>query len=61
MTPLPKRKQSKGRTRRRRAHQALTALKLVECPSCHEMRRPHHICPSCGSYDGETVIEVKAD
>ncbi|MBN1400577.1 MAG: 50S ribosomal protein L32 [Anaerolineae bacterium] len=60
MTPLPKRKLSKGRTRRRRNHDALTRVKLVECPSCHHMRLPHHVCPNCGSYRGETVLEIEA-
>jgi large subunit ribosomal protein L32 len=59
MTPLPKRKQSKGRTRRRRAHDALKPTKLVACQTCREMHRPHHVCPSCGSYAGVTVLEVE--
>lgn len=60
MTPLPKRKLSKGRTRRRRNHDALTPQKLVECPSCHEMRLPHRVCPNCGNYRNEAVIRVAA-
>jgi large subunit ribosomal protein L32 len=59
MTPLPKRKISYGRTRRRRAHHHLHRPNLVECDSCHAMRRPHQVCPSCGSYRGETVINVE--
>jgi ribosomal protein L32 len=23
------------------------------------MRRPHHICPYCGTYQGEEIIEVE--
>jgi large subunit ribosomal protein L32 len=60
MTPLPKRKHSRGRTRRRRSHDALTAVKLVECPSCHAMRLSHTVCPSCGHYRGVRVLEIKA-
>ena len=59
MTPLPKRKLSKGRSRRRRSHDALTPAKLVECSSCHEVRLPHHVCPNCGHYRGMDVIEVE--
>jgi len=59
MTPLPKRKQSKGRTRRRRNHDALTMVKLVECPSCHSMRLPHRVCPGCGYYRGQPVLRVE--
>ncbi|NLG50935.1 MAG: 50S ribosomal protein L32 [Chloroflexi bacterium] len=60
MTPLPKRKHSHGRTRRRRSHDALTRVKLVECPSCHAMRLPHRACPACGQYRGMKVVQVEA-
>jgi len=59
MGALPKRKLSKGRTARRRSHLALQAVQLVPCPQCHELRRPHHICPNCGTYRGEKYIEVE--
>lgn len=59
MTPLPKRKLSKGRSRRRRSHHALSRVKLTECPSCHNMRLPHHVCPTCGAYRGVSVVEVE--
>lgn len=59
MTPLPKRKLSKGRTHRRRSHHALKATRLVECSSCHAMRPFHKVCPACGTYRGMTVIQVK--
>jgi large subunit ribosomal protein L32 len=61
MTPLPKRKHSKGRTHRRRAHDFLAAAKLVECSSCHAMRLPHRACPACGTYRGMEVIKVEAE
>lgn len=59
MTPLPKIRHSHGRTHRRRAHDALTRTHLVECPSCHNVKLPHRVCPSCGSYRDEKVLEVK--
>ena len=58
MTPLPKRKVSKGRRDRRRAHDALKARKLVACPNCGDMRLPHHVCPNCGYYKDEEIIAV---
>jgi large subunit ribosomal protein L32 len=61
MTPLPKRKHSHGRTHRRRAHDALQPIKLVECSSCHEMRLQHHVCPNCGNYRGMDVLQIKAE
>lgn len=59
MGALPKRKISKGRRDRRRSHLALKPTKLVPCPQCHELRLPHRVCPSCGSYKGVEVIEIK--
>ncbi len=58
MVPQPKRKLSKGRRDRRRAQDALTALNLVQCSNCGEMRKPHTVCPNCGHYQGREVIEV---
>lgn len=59
MPPLPKRKLSKGRRDRRRSHLALPMPNLTECPNCHNMRLPHHVCPNCGYYQGDEVIEIK--
>jgi large subunit ribosomal protein L32 len=61
MTPLPKRKISKGRRNRRRAHDALTPRKLVQCTNCGERRLPHHVCPHCGHYKGREVVDVERE
>ena len=61
MTPLPKRKISKGRRNRRRAHDALTSRKLVLCTNCGERRLPHHVCPHCGHYKGREVVDVERE
>jgi len=61
MTPLPKRKLSKGRTRNRRSHEALRSSALVECPSCHAMRQPHRVCPACGNYKGIDVLHLEKE
>lgn len=58
MGPLPKRKVSKSRRNRRRAHDALQLKHLVECEDCGEYHIAHRVCPQCGSYNGETVIEI---
>ncbi|MEM1163343.1 MAG: 50S ribosomal protein L32 [Pseudomonadota bacterium] len=44
----------------RRAHDALAANMGVECPNCGELKRPHHVCGSCGHYRDREVIS-KAD
>lgn len=59
MTPLPKRRLSHSRALRRRAHDALTRTHLVECPDCHNVKLPHRVCPTCGSYRDEKVLEVE--
>lgn len=61
MTPLPKRKVSKGRRDRRRAHDALKARNLTTCTNCGSMRLPHTVCPECGYYKGREVIEVSKE
>ncbi|UCD10708.1 MAG: 50S ribosomal protein L32 [Nitrospinaceae bacterium] len=57
---VPKKKTSKSRTAQRRAHHALSVPAYGECPQCHEMKQPHHICPHCGFYKGKEVMEVEA-
>ncbi len=59
MPPQPKRKLSKGRRDRRRAHDALTPPNLVVCSNCGEMTLPHIVCPSCGHYQRREVINVE--
>ncbi|MDO9545457.1 MAG: 50S ribosomal protein L32 [Pelolinea sp.] len=61
MTPLPKRKISKGRRDRRRAHDALKATNLVVCGNCGGSRLPHTVCPNCGFYKGREVISMEAE
>jgi large subunit ribosomal protein L32 len=58
MVPQPKRKLSKGRRDRRRAHDGLVAINLVQCSNCGEMRLPHTVCSNCGHYQGREVITI---
>ncbi len=59
MGALPKRKISKGRRDRRRLHDQLKPLNLVACEKCGEMKRPHTVCQSCGTYKGREIIEIE--
>ncbi len=54
---VPKRRTSKKVTRQGRTHKKITAPGLVECPNCSEYTKPHHVCKSCGQYDGKVVVE----
>jgi large subunit ribosomal protein L32 len=56
---VPKRKTSPSRRGMRRAHDGLRVWAVNECSNCGEDRRPHHICPSCGHYDGKQAVAVR--
>lgn len=49
-------KKSKSRRNMRRSHDALKATRTGECPNCGEIKLPHHVCGSCGHYDGREVV-----
>ncbi len=57
---VPKGKVSKQRrnTRNSANFKAETPT-LVECPKCHELKKPHTVCKNCGTYKGKTVVEDK--
>ncbi|MCJ7515089.1 MAG: 50S ribosomal protein L32 [Dehalococcoidia bacterium] len=56
---LPKRKYAKARQGKRRSHLSLSVPKLVDCHQCHTPKLPHHVCPTCGTYAGREVVEIK--
>ena len=51
-------KVSKSRRNKRRAHDSLSPFNPNECQNCGEFKRPHHVCASCGYYDGREVMET---
>lgn len=55
---VPKRKSSKARRDKRRANYKLALPSSSLCPQCGEIKAPHRVCPSCGTYKGKTVVEV---
>lgn len=55
---VPKNKISKSKRNMRRAHDALRPNSSSECPNCGELKRPHHVCGSCGFYDGRELLEI---
>ena len=59
MGPLPKRKISKGRRDRRRLHHKLKPVSLVACDNCGEKKRPHTVCPHCGTYNGREILDIE--
>jgi large subunit ribosomal protein L32 len=57
---VPKKRTSKSRQRKRRAQIKLKIPNLINCPKCGEKKLPHSVCPSCGFYDSEMVVDVLA-
>ncbi|OPZ79337.1 MAG: 50S ribosomal protein L32 [Alphaproteobacteria bacterium ADurb.Bin438] len=58
---VPKRKTSKSVRNMRRSHHALSATMVSECPNCGEIKRPHHVCESCGYYNQKSVLTKKTE
>jgi large subunit ribosomal protein L32 len=44
----------------RRSHHRLKPKAKIECPNCGELKRPHHVCGSCGQYDGREVVAAES-
>ncbi len=53
---VPKQRQSHARTNKRRSQHKIETPGLRYCPRCHAPRRPHRVCPNCGTYAGREVV-----
>lgn len=59
---VPKNKISKSKTNSRFASTfKVKTPGLVECPQCHELKKSHQMCPKCGYYNGEKIVDLKED
>ena len=56
---VPKRRQSKTRTRKRRTHDKVGMIALTTCSNCSAVIRPHTVCPECGFYKGKRIVTIK--
>ena len=45
----------------RRSHHALKEPTLSTCTHCGAQHRPHHMCLSCGYYNGRQVMDLEAE
>jgi large subunit ribosomal protein L32 len=43
----------------RRSHLAISAS-ARQCEHCHELKRAHHVCPTCGWYNGREAVTIEA-
>ncbi|HTE06885.1 MAG TPA: 50S ribosomal protein L32 [Planctomycetota bacterium] len=57
---VPKRKTSKARKRKRRAHLALDLPATSLCSRCGAEKVPHAVCSNCGYYRGRDVLNLEA-
>ncbi len=57
--PVPKRRTSKSKRDKRRAHDALTPVNPAACPQCGEPTLPHRVCRHCGTYRGRQLVETE--
>ncbi len=53
---VPKSKTSKSKRDKRRTHQRLQMLNIVECPRCHSKKISHRVCENCGYYSENEII-----
>ncbi len=56
---VPKYKTSKSKSRSRRAaNMRLKTPTLIECGTCGNKVLPHRVCPKCGYYKGNQVLNL---
>ncbi len=51
---------TRGHTRNRRSHHALTAVDLTLCSNCGQPTPKHMVCKNCGFFKGRMVIDMAA-
>lgn len=54
----PKRRTSKSKRNKRRAHDALLAVNPATCAHCGEPAMPHRVCRHCGTYRGRELAQA---
>ena len=55
---VPVRRQTHGKSRRRRAHHALKKVALSVCAKCKKAIQPHRACGFCGHYGDKKVLDT---
>lgn len=55
---VPRHRTSHSKKNSRRSHHAKKPKSLSACSSCGTPRPSHRICPSCGQYNGRSVLKA---
>jgi large subunit ribosomal protein L32 len=58
---VPKGNTSKSKRDKRRTHDKLTPVNVVECPRCHAKKLAHRVCLTCGYYDNKQTLQVSGE
>jgi large subunit ribosomal protein L32 len=56
---VPKKKTSKARRDKRRAQHGIESPRVNVCPTCHQPKRPHRVCPTCKTYKGREIEPLR--
>ena len=56
---VPKRKTSKSRRNKRRSHQKISSINIIEDKKSGEYRLSHHVDLKTGLYNGKQILEPK--
>ena len=54
----PKQKLSRSRSRKRRGQKSQNLVHLTVCPKCKTKIPQHQVCPVCGTYKNEQVLQI---
>lgn len=57
MAHEPKKRHSRQRQGKRRAHIKLVVTKSIVCKNCGSLHVSHAICAQCGFYKGQQVVQ----
>jgi len=57
--PNPVKRHSKTRRNTRRANDFLEQPALSICPQCNQVKMPHRVCPTCGTYKGREITAIE--
>lgn len=55
----PKRQHSRQRQRKRRTHYKTKMASLASCPNCQKPILSHRVCPFCGHYKGNLIVDIQ--